>query len=407
MSFFLIIKNFYCIYGNGSIEKGHLSKKDSMRTIDCWDLSNTNLFMSSLSPFTMDENLLLMIPGPTFLHPRVLRAMSKPLMPHREEWFANLFVEQAERMKQVFQTKNDLFIFSGSGTSAMDAAVSNVIRPGDKVLCITSGKFAERFTEIVEAHGATPVTINFEWGTPIDPEKVKENLTRDIKAVTMVHNESSTGVRNDVKSIAELVKDTEAVLIVDTISSMGGDDIRVDEWGIDLCVSGSQKCLAVPPGLSFLSVSQKAWNIINTRPGYCYYLNVKKYKEDKYLAPYTQSITLIYALKEALDILFEEGLNQRIERHKHLAELTRSGVKKLGLELFPRPESICSRTVTAFKASEKKSEKEIRDTLKKYNIIIAGGQAHLKGKIMRIGHMGNCQDKDVITTLACLEKALL
>ncbi len=355
----------------------------------------------------MNENLLLMIPGPTFLHPRVLRAMSRPLMPHREEWFANLFIEQAERMKKVYQTGNDLFIFSGSGTSSMDAAVSNIMRPGDKVMCIISGKFSERFSEIVEAHGGIPVTLEFEWGSPVDCEKVKKKLTSDIKAVAMVHNESSTGVRNDVKSIGDILKDSNALLIVDCISSMGGDDIPVDDWGIDLCVSGSQKCLAVPPGLSFLSVSQKAWDVINKRPGYCYYLNVKKYKEDKYLAPYTQSITLTYALKEALDILFEEGLQYRIERHKRLAEMTRSGIKDLGLNLFPSSEEICSRTVTAFNAPRNKSEKEIRDTLRnKYNIIIAGGQAHLKGKIMRIGHMGNCQEKDIITTLACLEKAL-
>jgi aspartate aminotransferase-like enzyme len=355
----------------------------------------------------MDENLLLMIPGPTFLHPRVLRAMAKPLMPHRDEWFANMFIEQAERMKKVYQTKNDLFILSGSGTSAMDAAVSNIMRPGDKILCLVSGKFSERFGEIVEAHGGTPVVLNFEWGTPIDLEQVQDALTPDIRAVAMVHNESSTGVRNDVESVAKVVKDTDALLIVDCISSMGGDDIRVDEWGIDLCITGSQKCLALPPGLSFLSVSEKAWNVIDERPGYCYYLNVKKYKEDKYLAPYTQSITLTYALKESLDILFEEGLKERIERHKYLAEMTRSGVKGLGLKLLPTPEDICSRTVTAFFAPAHKSEKEIRETLKnRYNVIIAGGQAHLKGKLMRIGHMGNCQEKEVLCTLSCLEKAM-
>lgn len=364
-------------------------------------------FYETTSTETMDENLLLMIPGPTFLHPRVLRAMAKPLMPHREQWFSELFKKQIERMKKVYQTENDLFIFSGSGTSSMDAAVSNVMRPGDKVLCVVSGKFSERFRDIVKAHGGIPVVLDFEWGSPLDSEKVKENLTPDIKAVAMVHNESSTGVRNDVKSIADIVKDTDAVLIVDCISSMGGDDIRVDEWGIDLCVAGSQKCLAVPPGLSFLSVSQKAWDIINERPGYCYYLNVKKYRDHSDFAPYTQSITLTYALKEALDIIFEEGLQNRIERHNHLAQMTRTGIKALGLELFPQSEDICSRTVTAFNAPAHKKEKVIRDTLKNtYNIVIAGGQAHLKGKIMRIGHMGNCQEKDIITTLACLEKAL-
>lgn len=363
--------------------------------------------MNPLVPHHMDEDVSLMIPGPTFLHPRVLRAMSKPLMPHREKWFSDLFMEQAERMKKVYKTENDLFIFSGSGTSSMDAAVSNIMRPGDKVLCLVSGKFSERFFEIVEAHGGIPVILNFEWGSAIDPEKVKEALTPDIKAVTMVHNESSTGVRNAVNPIADIVKDSTAVLIVDCISSMGGDDIRVDEWGVDLCISGSQKCLAVPPGLSFLSVSEKAWNIINERPGYCYYLNVKKYKEDKYHAPYTQSITLTYALKEALDILFEEGLPQRIERHKRLAEMTRSGLKNLGLTIFPKSEDICSRTVTAFNAPSHKSEKDIRDTLRDtYDIVIAGGQAHLKGKIMRIGHMGNCKERDIITTLTCLEKAM-
>jgi aspartate aminotransferase-like enzyme len=370
------------------------------------ELFGPNLFMNLQLPRTMDENLLLMIPGPTFLHPRVLRAMSKPLMPHRERWFADLFLEQAERMKKVYQTKNDLFIFSGSGTSSMDAAVSNIMRPGDKILCLVSGKFSERFLDIVEAHGGIPVPVEVEWGTPLDPEEVKEKLTPDIKAVTMVHNESSTGVRNDVKSISDIVQDTDALLIVDCISSMGGDDIKVDEWAIDLCISGSQKCLAVPPGLSFLSVSEKAWNVINRRPGYCYYLNVKKYKEDKYLAPYTQSITLTYALKEALDIIFEEGLKKRIARHKFLAEVTRSGIKQLGLELFPKSEDICSRTVTAFNAPREKSEKKIREALKELNIVIAGGQAHLKGKIMRIGHMGNCQERDILTTLSCLEKVL-
>ncbi|MBU7042865.1 MAG: alanine--glyoxylate aminotransferase family protein [Theionarchaea archaeon] len=355
----------------------------------------------------MDENLLLMIPGPTFLHPRVLRAMAKPLMPHRDQWFADMFIEQAERMKTVFQTKNDLFILSGSGTSSMDAAVSNIMRPGDKILCLVSGKFSERFVEIVEGHGGTPVVLNFEWGTPIDMDTVQEALTPDIRAVTMVHNESSTGVRNDVASVTKMVRDTDALMIVDCISSMAGDDIRVDEWGIDLCITGSQKCLALPPGLSFLSVSEKAWDVIDERPGYCYYLNVKNYKENKYLAPYTQSITLTYALKESLDIIFEEGLNPRIERHKYLAELTRSGVKELGLQLLPTPEDICSRTVTAFYAPSHISEAEIRNTLKnKYNIIIAGGQAHLKGKIMRIGHMGNCQEKDILCTLSCLEKIL-
>jgi aspartate aminotransferase-like enzyme len=355
----------------------------------------------------MDENLLLMIPGPTFLHPRVLRAMAKPLMPHRDEWFANMFIEQAERMKKVYQTTNDLFILSGSGTSSMDAAVSNIMRPGDKILCLVSGKFSERFEEIVKAHGGTPVVLNFEWGSPIDLDAVEKALTPDIRAVTMVHNESSTGVRNDVASVAAMVKDTNALMIVDCISSMGGDDIRVDQWSIDLCITGSQKCLALPPGLSFLSVSKKAWDMIDERPGYCYYLNVKKYKENKYLAPYTQSITLTYALKESLDIVFEEGLKERIERHAYLAELTRSGVKELGLKLLPHPEDMCSRTVTAFYAPSHRSEQEIRNTLKnKFNVIIAGGQAHLKGKIMRIGHMGNCQEKDVLCTLSCLKKAL-
>ena len=356
-----------------------------------------------------NERLLLMIPGPTIVDPKVLRAMSKPIMPHREKEFSEMFLEQAERMKQVFRTKNDLFLLAGSGTAAMDAAVSNTIKPGEKVLCIVSGKFSERFTEIVKCYGGEALELNFEWGKEIDVNKVKEALdeNNDIKAITVVHNETSTGVKNPIKEIGEIVKETNALLIVDTISSLGGDNINVDEWNIDLCATGSQKCLAIPPGIAAISISEKAWNVIEKTNGYSYYLNLKKYKKHKHHAPYTQPVSMVYGLKVALDMIFEEGLENRIERHRRLAKATREGVKGMGLKLFPEKEEICSNTVTSLRVPKGMDDKKIREIMKdKYNIVIAGGQAHLKGKIMRIGHMGNVSKRDILCTLAALELAL-
>ncbi|HNV94461.1 MAG: phosphoserine aminotransferase [Candidatus Methanofastidiosum methylothiophilum] len=357
----------------------------------------------------MNEDFLLMIPGPIPVHPRIFRAMSMKIMPHRGEEFNKLFMEQSERMKKIFKTKNDVFLMAGSGTAAMDAAIANIIQPGDKVLCITSGKFGERFRDIVKAYKGTVVELKYEWGSSINIEDVKKALEKDpsIKAVTMVHNETSTGVRNPVAEIGKIVRSTKALLVVDTISSLGGDNIEVDNWGIDLCASGSQKCIGLPPGMCFISVSQRAWDVIEKTDGTCYYLNLKKYKNNKYKAPYTQPVSMTYGLKEALDIIDEYGLENWIKKHEKLAKATREAAKTLGLKLFPQDETTCSNTVTSIKVPEGIDGQELVKLMREnHGIIIAGGQDHLKGKIIRIGHMGSITKKEIIVTMACLQMTL-
>jgi len=357
----------------------------------------------------MNEDFLLMIPGPIPVHPRIFRAMSMKIMPHRGEEFNKLFMEQSERMKKIFKTKNDVFLMAGSGTAAMDAAIANIIQPGDKVLCITSGKFGERFRDIVKAYKGTVVELKYEWGSSINIEDVKKALEKDpsIKAVTMVHNETSTGVRNPVAEIGKIVRSTKALLVVDTISSLGGDNIEVDNWGIDLCASGSQKCIGLPPGMCFISVSQRAWDVIEKTDGTCYYLNLKKYKNNKYKAPYTQPVSMTYGLKEALDIIDEYGLENWIKKHEKLAKATREAAKTLGLKLFPQDETTCSNTVTSIKVPEGIDGQELVKLMRENHvIIIAGGQDHLKGKIIRIGHMGSITKKEIIVTMACLQMTL-
>jgi aspartate aminotransferase-like enzyme len=335
--------------------------------------------------------------------------MSMKIMPHRGEEFNKLFMEQSERMKKIFKTKNDVFLMAGSGTAAMDAAIANIIQPGDKVLCITSGKFGERFRDIVKAYKGTVVELKYEWGSSINIEDVKKALEKDpsIKAVTMVHNETSTGVRNPVAEIGKIVRSTKALLVVDTISSLGGDNIEVDNWGIDLCASGSQKCIGLPPGMCFISVSQRAWDVIEKTDGTCYYLNLKKYKNNKYKAPYTQPVSMTYGLKEALDIIDEYGLENWIKKHEKLAKATREATKTLGLKLFPQDETTCSNTVTSIKVPEGIDGQELVKLMREnHGIIIAGGQDHLKGKIIRIGHMGSITKKEIIVTMACLQMTL-
>ncbi|MHC1605584.1 MAG: pyridoxal-phosphate-dependent aminotransferase family protein, partial [Candidatus Methanofastidiosia archaeon] len=342
-------------------------------------------------------------------HPRITRAMSTPIIPHRGKEFSQLFLKQIERLKSVFQTKNDIFILCGSGTAAMEAGISNTVGQNDKVLCLVNGKFSERFVEIAKNFRAKTIVLEFEWGKKIDVQKVRKALEEnpDVKAVTMVFNETSTGVKNPVKEVGEIVKKTPAVFIVDTISALGGDEFRTDEWNVDICATGSQKCFALPPGLAFVSVSKKAWKVIEKNKGHAYYLNLLLYRKDKAHAPYTPPVTLVYGLKEALDMIEEEGLQTRIKRHNKLALIVRERIKEMGLELFPESEEICSATVTAINVPSGVNPGDIRRIMREtYDIEIAGGQAHLGSSIIRIGHMGIVKEKEIYATLKCLELTL-
>lgn len=359
----------------------------------------------------MNETLL-MIPGPTRVAPRVLKAMSENIVNHRSAAFGEIITETTEMMSEVFQTENQSYILTGSGTAAMEAALSSIVEKGDKILNIVGGKFGERFMEITEVHGGNPTELEVGWGYGVDPKNVKYILEEeeDIKAVTIVHNETSTGVTNPIDDVGKVVKDYDALYVVDTVSSLGGDDVFVDGYNIDICVTGSQKCLAAPPGMAAITLSDAAWKVVENTPTSNYYLDMKTYRKSGSKTPpetpYTPSVSLTYAMREALNAVMEEGLENRVKRHELAALATRNGVKALGLELFAQPD-VSSNTVTAIRMPEGVTDPQLRGTMRdKYRIELAGGQSHLKGNIFRIGHMGNITEREIIATIAALEMTL-
>lgn len=356
----------------------------------------------------MKKNYLL-TPGPTPLPPQVLEAMSRPIIHHRTPAFQAILKEATEGLKYVFQTTSDVFIISSSGTGAMEAAVINLLSAGDTALVVQGGKFGERWTEIAKAYGITAEVLDVEWGKAVDPLEIAKRLKANakIKAVFTTLCETSTGVANDLEAIGKVVRETPAVLVVDAISGLGAIDIKTDAWFCDMVVSGSQKGLMLPPGLGFISVSPKAWKLVEASKSPRYYLDLLKAKKalDKTDTPFTSSITLIIALNEALKMIKSDGLENIFARHKKMAEATRAAMKGLGLALFAP--TAASDAVTAVKVPEgidgEKLVKTMRDT---HGVTIAGGQAELKGKVIRIAHMGYIGEFDIILGLSCLEKAL-
>ncbi|MBW9220018.1 alanine--glyoxylate aminotransferase family protein [Methanothermococcus sp. SCGC AD-155-N22] len=358
----------------------------------------------------IDHEKLLMIPGPTMVSSEVLNAMAYPIIGHRTEEFRTLLEDTVEKMKKVFITEGDVYIITGSGTAVMDMAIANTVDKGDKVLTICNGNFGERFSKIAEVYKGEVIKLEYPWGKGAKPEDVKKILEEnpDIKVVTVVHNETSTGVRNPIKEIGEIVKDYDALYIVDTISSLGGDYVDVDKFHIDICVTGSQKCLSAPPGISAISISEKAWDVINNTESKSFYLDIKAYRdrfESKRESPYTPAVSLIYALNKALDRILEEGLENRVKRHERLAKATVAGLETMGIELFAE-EWARSITVTSARYPEGIEDGKFRGILSnKYKVIIAGGQGQVSGKIFRIGHMGEAREIHILGTLAAIEMA--
>jgi aspartate aminotransferase-like enzyme len=356
----------------------------------------------------MKKNYLL-TPGPTPLPPQVLEAMSRPIIHHRTPQFQEVLKEAIEGLKYIYQTKNDIFILASSGTGAMEASVINLLSPKDTALVIQGGKFGERWTELCKAYGISAEVINVEWGKAVNPldieNKLKSNLK--IKAVFTTLCETSTGVSCDIEAIGRIVKNTSAALVVDAISGLGAIDLKTDDWSCDVVVSGSQKGLMLPPGLGFISVSPKAFKLIEASKSPRYYFDLRKAKKalDKTDTPFTPAITLIIALNEALKMMKQDGLEAVFSRHKKMADATRAAVKALGLKLFSEQHG--SDVVTAVCVPEgidgEKLVKAMRDT---YGVTIAGGQDELKGKVFRIAHMGFIGEFDIITGISCLEKVL-
>ncbi|MGC9443534.1 MAG: pyridoxal-phosphate-dependent aminotransferase family protein [Candidatus Methanospirareceae archaeon] len=369
------------------------------------------------------EEELLMIPGPVPVIPRIRETMARPMIFHRGDEFAQILRESVEGLKNVFQTKNDLFVLSGSGTCAMEAAVGNLLtrarvtgEPDGTVVTVANGKFGERFTEIAERYGGpravTP--LHFTWGTGIELERVKAALesTTSPRIVTMVHNETSVGMLNPARAVGKLAKRYDALFVLDCITSIGGDEVPVDELGADIAIVGSQKCLGVPPGLAALSVSEKAWELIRANPCRPYYQDLVAHKKsmDKDQTPYTPALPLFYALHEALKIIAEEGMPNRIARHRTMAKAVRAAIMENGLTMFPKLNEVSqySNTVTAVNMPVEKgiSDGDLRPGMRKRGVVVAGGQADLKGKIFRIASMGNITSADILKTLAVLEEVL-
>lgn len=359
----------------------------------------------------MFEKQLLLIPGPTMVPPRVLRAIAAPSMGHRTKQFSAIVREVSENLKTVFQTKNDVYILTSSGSGAMEAAVVNFVNPKDKVLVLVNGKFGDRFAKINERLGAEVIRVDYEAGTPAKPEDVKRILNEnpDIKAVFMQQNETSTAVLNDVKAVKEAMADHEALLIVDSISGMAVADFKVDEWGADVVVAGSQKAFMLPPGLAFVTVSEKAWKVNENVTSFSFYFDLKAAKKNllKDTTPYTPATNLILGLKESLNIILEEGLENKFNKQLKFRKIVRESAKALGLELLVTDENAASPGVTAIKIPEGIAWKDLNELMvNEYNVLLAGGQDDLKGKIFRIGHMGYIGETDLVTVIADLEMAL-
>jgi len=357
----------------------------------------------------MANEPLLMIPGPVMLHPRVLQAMSRQMISHRDRAFSAIYDECRNSIKEIVNTKNDTYVLTGSGSSAMEAAISNLVK-GDRVVAIVNGKFGERFRDIGQRYGEVE-SLESGWGTPVDLSKVEDALAKaPAKVVAMVHNETSAGVKNPVEEVGRLAKKHGALFVVDTITSAGGDVVEADRWGIDIVVTGSQKSLGAPSGLSSVSVSQKAWDSMVKNPPY--YLDLKKYKKsaekERAETPYTPAITLFFGMQEAMKMIREEGMANRIARHRKGAEAVRAAAHALGMELFPVTDghTVLSNTVTAIKTPAGITDKDLRGTMKEKGIAISGGQDRLEGKIFRIPSMNAFTEDDLVRTFATLEETL-
>lgn len=352
----------------------------------------------------------LLAPGPTPVPSEALLAMAMPIIHHRSPDFLPVLEAAKKGLQWLCQTKNDVLILCASGTGGMVGAVNNFFSPGDKALVVNAGNFGERWTKICKAYGLSVNEIEIEWGHTVKPEVVEKALKDDpaIKGVFVQASETSTGVYHDIKALASIVrKYDDKLLVVDAISALVAHDLKMDEWGIDVLIGGSQKGLMLPPGLAFVGISEKAWKFAETSKCPRFYFNFKKERESlaKNQTNFTSPVTLIIGLNECLKLLQKEGLENAFERHRRLAAATRAAVKTLGLELFTRESP--SNSVTAILAPDGIDGQEIYKNLRvKYGITAAGGQGRAKGKIFRIAHLGYADTFDIITAIAGVEMTL-
>jgi len=350
----------------------------------------------------------LRTPGPTPIPDDIVEAMTNPMINHRGPEFHELIDKATDQLKQVFMTKNDLYILTASGTGALEASLVNTLSPGDRVLAATAGSFGDRFTDMAETYGADVKRLDFEWGGPIDPGAIRKAMGDEpnIKAVLVTHNETSTGVTHPVEEIAKVVKgEFDKLLLVDAVSSLGCIPLPVDAWDCDMVGTASQKGFMIPPGLSFISVSERAWEAQQTAkmPRFYFDLSIAK----QYLAtgqtPFTPNLSAMYGLSLALDILLEEGMEHVFGRHATIAPFTRDGARDLGLELLVDDEAYASNTVNAIKVPEGVDQKALMGKMRtEHNVVLAGGQGKMSADIFRIGHLGAVEKSDITEVMEAL-----
>ena len=354
-----------------------------------------------------------MIPGPTPVPEKVLQALAKHPIGHRSKDFQDLVEITTKNLKWLHQTDNDVLTITGSGTAAMEAGIINTLSKGDKVICGENGKFGQRWVKVAKEFGLEVIKIDAKWGAPLNPEDFKTILEKDdkkeIKAVILTHSETSTGVINDLKTISSHIRNhKKALSIIDCVTSIGACNVPVDEWELDIVASGSQKGYMIPPGLSFVSMSEKAWQATKYSNLPKFYLDLKSYKKSllSNSNPYTPAVNLVFALDESLKMMKSEGLENIFKRHNRHKLAVSSAAKNLNLQLFAEENSL-SPSITAIKLEDIDAE-EFRKTIKnKYEILLAGGQDHLKGKIFRVGHLGYINDRDIISVIAAISNTLL
>jgi aspartate aminotransferase-like enzyme len=359
----------------------------------------------------VENKLMLMIPGPTPVPENVLLALAKHPIGHRSGEFSQIMGDVTANLKWLHQTENDVLMLTVSGTGAMEAGIINFFSPGDRVLVVHNGKFGERWAEVATAFALDVQEVTAPWGQPIDPNAVKSALDADtakvIKGVIVTHSETSTGVINDLETISKHIKAHGALSIIDAVTSLGSANVPIDAWSLDVVCSGSQKGFMIPPGLGFVTVSPKAWDAYKVAKLPRYYMDLGKYSKGaaKNTTPFTPPVNLIFALEAALKMMRAEGLENIFARHLRHMHATRAAITAMGLALYA-PEGHGSPAITAVAPTTVDAEK-IRSVMKKkFDIVLAGGQDDLKGKIFRIGHLGFVCDRDILTALAALEATI-
>jgi aspartate aminotransferase-like enzyme len=360
----------------------------------------------------MQDKLTLMIPGPTPVPETLLQPMARHPNGHRSADFQKIVHRTTEQLKWLHQTTHDVLVLTGSGTAAMEAGIVNVLSRGDRVLCGDNGKFGERWVKVAQAYGLDVQVIKAEWGQPLDPEAFRAALEADaeksIRAVILTHSETSTGVINDLQTIAAHVRaHGTALTIADCVTSLGATDVPMDAWGVDVIGSGSQKGYMMPPGLSFVAMGERAWAAYERSDLPKFYLDLGKYRKAAKADsnPFTPAINLYFALEAALTMMQAEGLEAIVARHDRHRRATQAAMKAIGLPLYAA-EGHGSPAITAVAPQGIDAEDLRKEVRKRFDILLAGGQDHLKGQVFRIGHLGFVCDRDILTAVAAIEATL-